>query len=821
MKYCSILRIGFDSMAPYCGPNWKSGSAGIMISSVKAFIIFIIFFINCGVSLHHPNRDKSRWKALFGAGLMHQEESKWGCSSDFWVPSKLPEPPAFSGSAYRSNAVLGTAVYVSTSFGNDANDGAFPDNQGSGSGPFKTIAPAIAKAKSIRAAQTSPSAITLIIREGVYYQDQTLTVTDLPNFTITRYMGEHPVISGGKKLSGWELSYPDRNPPIWSTRYPGSGDLVSLSHNLWVDGHWAVKARYPKNDAYFSSPELDRDDFWMYSDDGKLLAEPNPNLDFVNIGFEKWNDAANWNIDGSEIFIYEQPYDLRNYSLEGYRLSAQNGYFAFYGPAKTILSPTRFFVANVFELMTNEGEWFLDQKERCLSQRPECGRWIFYIPKGGKNPNTSVTVVSAVSPLLSISGENVTIDGITFSNTSLPDAAAVDILGGKNITITNSFFKNLTGSGVSIGAGSQSVTVLRNVFSDIGMSGIRISAASPSKDLPGKNIILGNYIVRSGLMGGQSSSAIQLNGSNDNIIQENQIDRSKFIGISAAIYMPENEVFFASQRNLIAGNEVAYSAIGSADQSGIYIGGHKPGAEWANNWIIENRVLQTVGNMRSDSPDKASIQFWGVDGIFLDDNSSGNLVHRNIVSNSSRASIHINKGTSNRITQNILAGDSNTAVFSNWGAEENEFFGNYVIDMAAQPVFKVWSNDSGTSQMGFSHIDGNLYWLKGRDASFIGFSPSGTFNQWQGGGVFDLNSGFVSDNAGAAISPNEVVLGNISGSRSGTRGCGPNSELVTGLRRFAVRQNDPSTECIKILFGDQYSPQSNVDPGSVYNCLVP
>lgn len=679
-------------------------------------ILLISALCNCKiVSSQHPNGKNEKWQTLLTAGLLNGYVNS--CSSGSSLPSQLTEMPTFSGSNYTSSNARGNLLYVSITLGNDANNGSLPEDHGLGNGPFKTIATAITKAKSIRASQLDASPITLLIREGTYYLDQTLVV-DLPKFTIMRYPGEHPIISGGRKLSGWGLTYANRNPQVWSTRVPGSGDLVSLSHNLWVDGQWAVKARYPKNDHYFSSPELDSDDFWMYSDSGKLLVENNPDLDFVNIGFGKWPDAVNWNISGSEIFIYEQAYDLRNYSLEGRRLVNQNRYFAFYGPASTILTPTRFFVANVFEMMTNEGEWFLDQKERCQSQGPECGRWIFYIPKGGKNPNDSLTVVSAISPLLTITGEDIIVDGITFSDTALPDYSAVDILGGNNVTIANCFFRNLTGSGVNIGASSQSVTILRNVFSDIGMIGIHIGAVQ-SMDFPTKNIIQGNYIIRSGLMGGQSSGAISVHGSNENIILENQVDHSRFVGISVGIHIPANNVFISSQRNAITGNEIVYSGISSADQSGIYVGGHgRPGADLTSNWITENRVLQSIGSMRTAIENVAGIEHKGVDGIFLDDYSSGNLVQRNIVSNSSRSSIHINMGAKNRIYQNILASDTDSSVHTNLGAEENEFYGNHVIDLAAQPASKVWSNDSGTSQMGFNRIDGNLYWLRGRDPSW-------------------------------------------------------------------------------------------------------
>ena len=78
----------------------------------------------------------------------------------------------------------------------------------------------------------------------------------------------------------------------------------------------------------------------------------------------------------------------------------------------------------------------------------------------------------------------------------------------------------------------------------------------------------------------------KVHGSNENIILENQVDHSRFVGISVGIHIPANNVFISSQRNAITGNEIVYSGISSADQSGIYVGGHgRPGADLTSNWI--------------------------------------------------------------------------------------------------------------------------------------------------------------------------------------------------------------------------------------------
>ncbi|WP_167883412.1 right-handed parallel beta-helix repeat-containing protein [Leptospira yasudae] len=783
-------------------------------------------------------------------GLLHQLSSKVN----------------FFQSATTSNAVVGPTqlIYVSESLGDDlTNDGTSPDPIAPGVGPFKTIEKALLTAKTLRTNQTTANLyapIKILIRSGRYYLTQPLEITSELSgkgldsaLTITRYSNEHPIISGGRPVINWVLSNPAKK--IWVADYPDNSiqlnplpgnendEKTDLLHNFWVNDRWAVKARYPKNDSYYSEPEKNLADQWMYVDsnlsNGKLINSAS-GVSYVNVGFDDWDIVKNWNIQNSEITIYANDYSLLSYRLIGTHLNpadSPKGYYKIQSVANNLNwnSPyyfTRFFVSNVFEQLTRENEWYLDK----------VNRKVYYIPIGSADPNLSSSplVISALTSIVNIAGtqsqpaEYIIIDGLTFSetattfaqNTSFQLDGAVRVKWGKNIWITNNYLHNLSGSGVHMDEGSTLVTTIRNVISDVGHSGVIIgdSTRISTTFAPYKNVIQGNYIVRSGLS--RTLAGILIVASNENSVFNNQIYHSTAHGIATSMqYEPD----LPSKSNGITGNEIYYSVLRSADQGGIYIAGSKE-IPVTGNWITENRVLQSQGATRGTTWIK-NILKGGADGIFLDDYSSGNFVKLNVVSNVTRASIHINAGSANRIHQNLLANGVDSIVMPEVKAGSlsgNEFYLNFAVN--SFPSLKIWNFLGDPTPVtvpgqSFSWIDGNMYWR-----SFDNSWPFGDYSfglnrrwfDWQAMGV-DNNSGYATQNPGAQLSSDgSMVLGNSIGGWTSAVGYGPGSGLLTGLRRFAVVANDPAASCINTFFGSQYSPIFNVDPKLFYTtCIAP
>ena len=131
----------------------------------------------------------------------------------------IPFKSAFSQS-------LATNYFVDAQKGNDANNGLSVEK------PFKTIS----KAKdAVRFLDKSGSSnITVNLRGGTYFQDQTLEFTEKDGGTenckiiYRNYKDEVPVISGGKKITGWKLFDNARNISVSSTWAESSVMMTSV-----------------------------------------------------------------------------------------------------------------------------------------------------------------------------------------------------------------------------------------------------------------------------------------------------------------------------------------------------------------------------------------------------------------------------------------------------------------------------------------------------------------------------------------------------------------------------------------------------------------
>jgi hypothetical protein len=103
-------------------------------------------------------------------------------------------------------------------------------------GPIKTLAEARDAARHQRASgKTGP--ITISIRAGVYYLPEALVLGPEDSDTIWEAArGEHPVMSGGRLISGWSKA----GPHVWTADSPGA-----YFTQLFVGGRRGTRARTP------------------------------------------------------------------------------------------------------------------------------------------------------------------------------------------------------------------------------------------------------------------------------------------------------------------------------------------------------------------------------------------------------------------------------------------------------------------------------------------------------------------------------------------------------------------------------------------------
>ena len=115
--------------------------------------------------------------------------------------------------------IVSGAIHVSPS-GSDSGDG-------SEAAPFKTLEKARDKVRAILASGKQTADIVVYIHGGTYYLDQTLylkiriQVKTAIKSSIKPIREKHPIISGGREITGWESVgngvYQSAGRQIWSS----------------------------------------------------------------------------------------------------------------------------------------------------------------------------------------------------------------------------------------------------------------------------------------------------------------------------------------------------------------------------------------------------------------------------------------------------------------------------------------------------------------------------------------------------------------------------------------------------------------------------
>ncbi len=101
-------------------------------------------------------------------------------------------------------------LYVATD-GNNSWSGTLPKpNEDKTDGPLASIQGALEKIKNIRTSNDGEKTIHVFLRNGVYSINEPIVIPpecsgkkDAPTI-FENYQGEKPIISGGKKVSGWQ-----------------------------------------------------------------------------------------------------------------------------------------------------------------------------------------------------------------------------------------------------------------------------------------------------------------------------------------------------------------------------------------------------------------------------------------------------------------------------------------------------------------------------------------------------------------------------------------------------------------------------------------
>ena len=606
-------------------------------------------------------------------------------------------------------------LYVAPN-GNDHWSGRLPAPVADGTdGPFATLQRARDEIRA-RKRQAIQEPVTVLLREGVYYLDETFQLTPEDSgtkscpITYAAYPGESPIVSGGRPVTGW-LKSEEGN--LWTTEIPEAKSGDWYFHQLFVNGRRCTRARMP-NEGYF----LNEGPIEPLADRNKARSDPT-----AKMGFRfKPGDIRRWtNLEDVNVVQFHSWTASVHWIKE---LDEANHVVRFTAPANW---PTgywtnneRYYLENFPEALDTAGEWYLDRKTGTLSYRP--------MP--GENMVEAQAIAPKLRHLVQLEGrpkEGRFVEWIQFKGLSFQHAdwfiadkgpadgqaahflkAAILANGTKNCVLDQCAIAHVGEYALWLAKGCSDNRVVQSHLHDLAGGGIKIGeTGSPATEAEAteRNVVDNCFIHDTGHMF-HAGVGVWIGRSSHNTITHNEICDLDYTGVSIGWswgYAPSS-----AHHNVVEYNHIHH--IGRAvlgDMGGIYTLGLSPGTRLRHN-IIHDVYSPGIG---------------GGAGIYPDEGSTELLIENNLVYGTERGCFSQHYGRENIVRNNIFA-CSRTGEIARYREEEHlSFFfeRNIVYSTTGQFLIGNWRN-------GNYRMENNLYW----DTSTVDpdFGDLG-FEEWQ------------------------------------------------------------------------------------------
>ena len=506
--------------------------------------------------------------------------------------------PVFQGTASDAPAPQGAAFYVAKN-GNDSWSGrlAAPNADGT-DGPFASL-------ERAQAAMRAGTVKTTYVREGSYNPTNTLTLgAQDSGVRILGYPGEQAVLSGGQKVGGF--TYEGNG--VWSAPLSTAPGL-----DVTVNG---VRYRLASKAAY--DPQ-DPTTGWFVADASAFGASRNA------LRYRAGDVTAADLVPGSRVQVFDTE-RLQDAILTVAGIDTVTRTLTFTSDAPFTMRD-----GSTFKLLGNSAH--VDQVGE-FAYRASDGRLVI---KAGEDFTGTGVEVARLGTLLRLNGANgVTVQGLTFTNTTT-DGNALDVLNGDVNTIVGNSFVNV-GTGIRLTQGSDRNLVGGNYLDHLGINGIALTGQSIG------NTVTGNRIQHIGEVR-KYAGGIMASGISDTVISHNDIDHSSRYGISVKNW----DTATISLNNAILYNRVRNTGLETADSGGIELLGRSnlnTGTRIEGNWV------EHTGGIATTSTGQWLRNHKGY-GIYLDDLTSGVTVQGNFLRDTAWAAVMIHGGHDNIVTNNV------------------------------------------------------------------------------------------------------------------------------------------------------------------------
>jgi len=597
--------------------------------------------------------------------------------------------------------------------GNDSWSGTLDvPNAAQSDGPFATLDRARQAVRNMKIARNNP--VRVMLRGGTYFLqapvmfNQDDSGTSNAPVIYQAYPGENPVISGGRRITGWSNSSAN----IWTVKLNSHEyqNFEALFFNderryrprttensyLYIDRPVITQERseacnQPQNQGNQGGPGrrgpgggpgpfggrrfpggpgmrqrrpfggengftcFDR--FYYKGDDiasdyhGMALG------DVELLDFEKWTMSRLRlkSVDTSQHIAY-----LTGGTIHASHIS---GFFPNH----------RYLIENVKEALKNPGQWYLD---RCTDP-PGCasseGAWtLTYLARPGEDPNKMPVIVPQVPQLVVADGLRfVTFKGLTFSHDNwLPGPEGLgDFEGGPKVPAALSFrdcshivfeedvVDHIQAWAIDFFAASSGNQVLDSAIYDIGYGAIRIGLRGDPNDtddnVPQYTTIDNNVIEGGGrIQPSGIGTGVFVANAHHNTVSHNEIYDFYNGAIRIGFQLNISRGVGNAHDNLVSFNRVWNLGQGvTSDMGGIY---------FANSDTKGNQVLNNVIHDVVHDPGPGG---YGGEGLYFDQAASNIVAKNNLVYRVSQAALFINLAQqldgdtpqNNVITNNIFA----------------------------------------------------------------------------------------------------------------------------------------------------------------------
>lgn len=555
----------------------------------------------------------------------------------------LPDP------FHKDTTMNDTVIHVSAKTGNDQWSGALArPNRSRTDGPLATLEAAQKAVRHIKAQRDIPNAIRVLIADGCYELDRPLRFRPEDGGEIPPHRGNWndcgkvvsyeavpgatPVISGGRKISGWKRTKVN-GVEAWVADVPEARTGKWNFQQLWVNGQRRFRPSLPRK-GEFSFRPIEPSEIKARDKDANIM------------GFNAGDLDPSWrNLKDVEVLVLTLWVEIRmkiaaiDPKANTVRLDRKSSRPLVQDFSK---SPCFYTVHNVFEALAEPGEWYLDRTTGKL----------YYIPMPGETMKTAEVIAPRLQALVQINGDsktgkdagNLHFKGLTFRHTEWtpPSDYSGDHQAAKSVPgavhLNHAYDCRFEGCAIEH-AGSYGLVLeeksRRNTFvhghiTDTAAGGVRIWHGCDGNLVSDCDIGPGGFMFHSGC-------GVIIGMASGNEILHNEIHDFYYTGVSVGWTWGFSES--CAYGNVIEWNHI--HDIGKkmlSDMGGIYCLGYAPGTRLRYN-LIHDINARTYGS-------------WC---IYPDEGSTHLVVENNICYRTNLQVFHQHYGRENVVRNNIFA----------------------------------------------------------------------------------------------------------------------------------------------------------------------